>query len=94
MVAHLSVGFHIRMGKGCNQFELAFDWVDDNRALRFMEGSVPAGPLPSSYSLPLPLCLRSVRGKSRDHILLSKTNILISIDAMDRKRLGLGGRLR
>ena len=93
MVAHLSVGFHIRMENSCDQFELAYDWVD-NQALRFMEGSVPAGPLPSSYSLPLPLCLRSVRGKSRDHILLLKTNILISIDSMDRKRLGLGGRLR
>jgi len=29
---------------------------------RFLEGSVPPGPLPSSYSLPLPLCLRKRLG--------------------------------
>ena len=33
-----------------------FSWT----TLRFLEGSVPPGPLPSSYSLPLPICIRSV----------------------------------
>ena len=69
--------------------QVVFDQFD-NGALRFMEGSVPPGPLPSSYSLPLPLCLRSVR----DLLSLLETNILILIGSMDRKRLGLGGRLR